>query len=1024
MISFFRILLKWVLNKLDLIEYKIKSWFYISKNQSDLYLNTKNKDEHFYYNISLQLIKSCTSIIVGYILYRLTIYKIQTTHKNLQPFINIESKIISLIILLLITTITFRVSYKIFKYFYRVSEWQLILGLGMISYFMFLKLNYTKTNEFFIKIYGGQDLIDLLLILFIPLFIASIINNYSLKFNKAKNVYLEDNPIQNEKLSYAHEKIINKLCLSIFKDKYDKSFSIGIIAPWGHGKSSFMLQLKNRIIEFKTNPDKYLEFQTYTKSGNNIGHQEIVTFDFLPFLSHNENNIIQDFYNRLIQEIKFRSSSASRKLDKYSKKLISILEERKVSKIYSLNDSNDTNESISEIYKDIEDVLNKLELKFIIFIDDLDRLNSNEIIQVLKLIRNTSNFPNFVFVVALDKEYINNSLKNVNGNSNNYLNKFFQLECFLPEIGKEDIFEYSFLLIEQSQIIQNFDKERIISAIKNEIFLYGEYVKNYRDIKKIINQLIFDYNNIKNQFYEIDFKDYFNILFLKIKYPEIFKIICNQYESIFEIKKNKIFLIKKTNNENDTEEKLYDLLENYQNTKYYKPDLKSFNFGLNLEKIENAYFKFLDYDIDLIHRTIYELFNDSNDSVNSIRYLNNFYKLTRQSISENDLSFEDYHTLITSDLNNIELHIDNLFVQEKINQFIDRFTFEKDIVDKYVKIGLKILLKLDSNSSAYYKLREYLNDQCHFNKSLKIQEDIKHLIRENYLQCSDGDIIVKLDFCNYIKNKFINNLSWNFTKDELLEEQIYLFEKLIKFKGNSWKASDYEVFRAFYIFFEDLNEEKQIQIKNLIKDFFKVNDLKVLVYNLLHPDYESQLTFRLHRIVNDVFDSSNAFKDFIRTNFSKDKLSEINEFQAFLDLNIIVNNSLDIKYPFSSKTILVNFVGWGIPTKFEIDRMSKTIQVIFNLNTGINISGLIENCSLQYFTNEKKYVVISSNTNHYSIEEFIQKIIDKFFIRFKNLTSLTDNETYNISKEINLNKNIAFVEYDGEKVFDLIFLSN
>ncbi|WP_422653172.1 hypothetical protein IZU89_15130 [Cellulophaga lytica] len=63
-----------------------------------------------------------------------------------------------------------------------------------------------------------------------------------------------------------------------------------------------------------------------------------------------------------------------------------------------------------DIYNRINLTLKDLNKRFVVFVDDLDRLSNKEVLQVLKLVRNTANFKNFIFIVALDKDYILNEL--------------------------------------------------------------------------------------------------------------------------------------------------------------------------------------------------------------------------------------------------------------------------------------------------------------------------------------------------------------------------------------------------------------------------------------------------------------------------------------------------------------------------------------------------------------------------------------------------------------------------------------
>jgi predicted KAP-like P-loop ATPase len=74
-----------------------------------------------------------------------------------------------------------------------------------------------------------------------------------------------------------------------------------------------------------------------------------------------------------------------------------------------------------------------------IFIDDVDRLGIGEIREVLKLIRNTAKFPNILYVVTMDKEYVAQQLGLVGIDGNLYLEKIFQLEISLPKMDDTEV---------------------------------------------------------------------------------------------------------------------------------------------------------------------------------------------------------------------------------------------------------------------------------------------------------------------------------------------------------------------------------------------------------------------------------------------------------------------------------------------------------------------------------------------------------------------------------------------------------
>lgn len=89
--------------------------------------------------------------------------------------------------------------------------------------------------------------------------------------------------------------------------------------------------------------------------------------------------------------------------------------------------------------KNIQETLNK---KIIIFIDELDRCNPMYTIKTLEVIKHFFGIPNIVFVLAVDKSQIENSVRTIfginQGTENGYLRKFIDVEFELPRFTSKE----------------------------------------------------------------------------------------------------------------------------------------------------------------------------------------------------------------------------------------------------------------------------------------------------------------------------------------------------------------------------------------------------------------------------------------------------------------------------------------------------------------------------------------------------------------------------------------------------------
>jgi len=161
---------------------------------------------------------------------------------------------------------------------------------------------------------------------------------------------------------------------------------------------------------------------------------------FLPYLNHSETDITSEFFKQLSTEINKYSGRLSNQFLSYSDKLLKLYKNKSITEFFKPNSSIFSGSSSYDAYKKINDTLNLLDKKYIVFVDDLDRLSNNEVLQVLKLVRNTANFKNFIFLIALDKDYVLESLLTKNDIADHtFVDKFFQLEVYLPEIDKSQL---------------------------------------------------------------------------------------------------------------------------------------------------------------------------------------------------------------------------------------------------------------------------------------------------------------------------------------------------------------------------------------------------------------------------------------------------------------------------------------------------------------------------------------------------------------------------------------------------------
>lgn len=251
------------------------------------------------------------------------------------------------------------------------------------------------------------------------------------------------------------------------------STGVGINGKWGQGKTSFVTMIKQEMEE------------------------EVIWIDFSPWCSKNSSDIIIDFFNTLSDNLQKYSPDLRPTISRYSKAL-SNLDKTGVLKFTSEISNGST--SIQMRHRAVEQALKYINKKIVIFIDDVDRLISDEILQVLKLVRSTANFPNTIFIVALDRDYVLQTLKDQNlYEPEQYLEKIFQFEFNISVDDDTKAADWLIETIEKNRIAQGISfrigKGSELEPIPASFY---QLVSNLRDAKRVYNQFALAFKLVGN----------------------------------------------------------------------------------------------------------------------------------------------------------------------------------------------------------------------------------------------------------------------------------------------------------------------------------------------------------------------------------------------------------------------------------------------------------------------------------------------------------------------------------------------
>lgn len=298
-----------------------------------------------------------------------------------------------------------------------------------------------------------------------------------------------------------------------------KSYAIGITGKWGDGKTSLLNMIRSEITKLP----------------------ECLIIEFNPWLSSNVNNIIEDYFLLLQNEISNFTSELGYTIDDYASKL-KISDSKQI--IDSIREITNKKSSSDQKYRIIRDILNLINKKIVVLIDDIDRLEKKEVVEVIKLIRNSGSFYNTIFIVTYDREYINKAIQDITDqNIDEYLDKIFQIEINVPPIRNEFISEYIRKKLishfpkheneiqEAISLLQNIQSGNLLSflMIDKKIPSYtnylGVYIRNYRDAVRFINSISIFYNNIQG---EISLSELMILHLIKLKFKVVYENLINK----------------------------------------------------------------------------------------------------------------------------------------------------------------------------------------------------------------------------------------------------------------------------------------------------------------------------------------------------------------------------------------------------------------------------------------------------------------------------------------------------------------
>lgn len=606
--------------------------------------------------------------------------------------------------------------------------------------------------------------------------------------------------ISNDGLAYYE--LAKRITSAIISNKWEESFSIGVIGSWGTGKSSMLLFVKDQLEK----------------------RDDIIIIGFNPRRSSTIQDIQKDFLNQLAEALGHYHSGAVRIAHRYMQAIGALPDYLWAARLLGYVSDTD----IEQRRERIVEVINQIGKKIVVLIDDFDRLSGEEIQEVLKLIDKNAAFPRTFFVTAYDKKKTNQVISNHMGHVANeetvdYTDKYFNMEVSLPKRRQSNyvkVFRECLYALADNKII-GFKREEIDEALPRMYPHISKSLPTIRDIKRYVNLVSLTLPQVEE---DVLLGDYLLVTLIRYKYPDEYKKLSMYGYVIREGGKIPESKCLKLNSGSFEKVSSADILKSLFTGK--EPKYKSVS---HINSFTNYF-----YDIDSGHLPYRKMSGLLNPSITPKEF-----NTTVKALVKSDNEMSDFVEFVLS-------FEDNIHNEQDAAWYFRFFLMARtycDSKDLYIAT-LAYLLKdnvpenvkqfgFENESSYIGFLKDVLNDRYDYQLSIEALHDALHAVNS-----LDGGEVPTLVF----------------TADYLMGFARKKLEKAISEAANG-NVGPEEVFRAYRAcvigFIKDYGESIDSVATEMLKEAIKVNPdffLKDVLSHRKAPNVRSAIQFYMKMI--------------------------------------------------------------------------------------------------------------------------------------------------------------------------------
>lgn len=317
--------------------------------------------------------------------------------------------------------------------------------------------------------------------------------------------------------------VAQEFAQSILELDASQGLVVAVLGPWGHGKSSFINLMREEFEGIPKESDPTPEEPETRRA--------LTVIDFNPWTFSGSDQLVDFFFTQIGAELKVKNKRRFRKIAKLLQKYGGILRPAFQfiplpgagavgDLIVGAAGTTSADRSVQKVRDDITEALSKLEKPIVVIIDDIDRLTKIEIREIFKLVRLTASFPNIIYLLAFDRERVEQALSEDGIPGRAYLEKIVLLSFDVPQASEKML---------RSRALAEL--ERILSPVTNATLDEGRWHSAYSEviepllsnIRDVTRYAISAKQTIKDLGDKVDLVDLLAMEALRVFRPEIFR---------------------------------------------------------------------------------------------------------------------------------------------------------------------------------------------------------------------------------------------------------------------------------------------------------------------------------------------------------------------------------------------------------------------------------------------------------------------------------------------------------------------